>query len=380
MQKRITLLVSVLALSIALLACQASGLIPTVQPTPIITATAAPALPQAISMDSGLQVQEAVLTALYEQAMPGVVAIRTADGLGSGFVYSADGYIVTNNHVVEGADTVEVDFASGHKTYGQVVGRDPHSDIAVVKVDAPAEELHPLPLGDSSQVKVGQLVIAIGNPFGLDGTMTTGIISALGRTLPSGQATAGGTYSIADIIQTDTALNPGNSGGPLFDLNGEVIGMNSAIRATGYTSTGEAVNSGIGFAISVNLIKRIVPVLIEKGTYIYPYLGIASHDDLTLDVIQELGLKNTTGAYVTNVVSGGPADLAGLRAGSQPTSITNLYAGGDLIIAIDGHSVHVFNDLLSYLYENKLPGDTVLLTVMRGERTLDLTVTLGARP
>ena len=219
--------------------------------------------------------QQDALTALYDAVSPGIVAIqaRTEAGgsLGSGFVFDDQGHVVTNYHVVEGATQVEVDFMSGFKTFGTVIGTDLDSDLAVIKTNAPPEELHPLPLGDSALLKVGQTVVAIGNPFGLSGTMTVGIISALGRTLDSAHSTPDGTFFAAgDIIQTDAAINPGNSGGPLINLNGEVIGVNRAIRTTAFTETGEPVNSGIGFAISVNIIKRVVPVLIAQGKYDYP--------------------------------------------------------------------------------------------------------------
>ncbi|MEW5939775.1 MAG: trypsin-like peptidase domain-containing protein, partial [Chloroflexota bacterium] len=249
------------------------------------------------------------------------------------------------------------------------------------KVGAPASELHPLPLGDSDSLQVGQTVVAIGNPFGLNSTMTVGIVSALGRTLDSMHATtSGGVFTAGDIIQTDAAINPGNSGGPLFNLNGEVIGVNRAIRTVNSTDTGEPLNSGIGFAVSVNIVKRVVPGLIKNGYYDYPYLGVSSMDELNLTVIEALGLKSQVGAYVTMVVPGGPADKAGIRAGDTPTSIIGLNAGGDLIVALDGMPIKTFDELLRYLLTHKSPGDKVVLTVMRGEETLDITVTLGKRP
>ena len=265
--------------------------------------------------------------------------------------------------------------------YGTVVGTDLDSDIAVVKVDAPAVELFPLPLGDSDLLQVGQTVIAIGNPFGLESTMTVGIISALGRTLDSEHTSPdGAAFTAGDIIQTDAAINPGNSGGPLFNLNGEVIGINRAIRTTNFTDAGEPVNSGIGFAVSINIVKRVAPVLIEKGEYSYPYLGISSMDALTLDMVNALGLTQFTGAYVTTVVPGGPADIAGLKAGSTPTNIPGLQKGGDLIIATDGQITRTFDEMLAYLITHKGPGDTVVLTILRGEEKLDITITLGERP
>jgi 2-alkenal reductase len=249
-------------------------------------------------------------------------------------------------------------------------------------VDAPAEEIHPLSIGDSSLLQVGQPVVAIGNPFGLDGTMTLGIISGLGRTQQAHAAPTGvGFFSNADIIQTDAAINPGNSGGPLFNLNGEVVGINQSIRTDNFNEvTGNAVNSGVGFSISINLVNRIVPTLIRDGKYTYPYLGISSSSSLTLDAIEALGLDSYTGAYVLTVTPDGPADLAGVKAGDTPTRIQDLNSGGDLIIAFDGKPVNTFDELLSYLITGKSPGDTVVLTVIRDNQQVDLTVTLGERP
>ena len=386
MNKKVALLVFLSVLVLSMVACQVTGLVP-LQPTASLTTPQATLAPLPGGQTDLVSQQDRMVT-IYEQVSPGVVAIMTSQsdgtpiGLGSGWVYSADGYIVTNYHVVEGADKFEVDFPSGDKVFGKVVGTDLDSDLAVIKVDVPAAILHPLTLGDSDQLKVGQIVVAIGNPFGLNGTMTTGIISALGRTLQSNREAPGsGTFfSAGDIIQTDAALNPGNSGGPLLNLNGEVVGVNRAIRTTSTTTTGDPVNAGIGFAISINIIKRVAPYLIQDGKYDYPYLGISSIDNLPLQYLQELGLKQYTGAYVTSVTPDSPADQAGVRAGTQATSVQDLKAGGDLIIAIDDHTVLHFDDLLRYLINNKSPGDTVVLTVLRGDQKVDLTLTLGKRP
>jgi 2-alkenal reductase len=368
----------------AALACQVPGTAPVVPaapelslPTPVVKEVQVP-----VTVDTAGQ--QEIFISLYERVLPGIVSLQVVGdqggSLGSGFVYDDQGHILTNYHVVEGAKQLEVDFTSGYKIYGTVIGTDPDSDLAVVKVNAPASELHPLPLGDSNSLKVGQTVIAIGNPFGLSGTMTTGIISALGRTLDSQRgAPSGGFFTAGDIIQTDAAINPGNSGGPLFNLNGEVIGVNRAIRTTNFTGTGEPVNSGIGFAIAINIVKRVAPVLITEGQYDYPYLGISSIDELSLPQIEALGLQSFTGAYVTSVTPNGPADKAGIRAGDQSTS-AGLNAGGDMIIAIDGRSIRSFDDLLRYLINNKSPGETVVLTVLRGEEQVDVTITLGKRP
>jgi S1-C subfamily serine protease len=373
-------LLALVALVLATLACRAASM----QPQP--TATMIPAIPTVVPVDvdktNPAAGQDALVT-LYDNVSAGTVAIVTDQGQGSGFVYDGKGNIVTNYHVIEDAKTVEVRFTSGFMAYGKVTGTDLDSDLAVVKVDVPASELHPLPLGDSSTLKVGQTVVAIGNPFGLESTMTVGIISALGRTLDSVHQTSGGNFFTAgDIIQTDAAINPGNSGGPLFNINGEVIGINRAIRTTNFTENGEPVNSGIGFAVSVNMIKRVAPVLIEKGKYDYPYLGISAlpSGQLTLPVVEVLGLKSYTGAYVTDVIDGGPADKAGIIPASTPTDIQNLKSGGDLIVAIDGRSIRTFDELLAYLITNKGPGDSVVLQVLRGDEKVDVTIVLGSRP
>jgi 2-alkenal reductase len=298
-------------------------------------------------------------------------------------MFDIDGHVVTNQHVVEGASQVEVLFASGFKAYGTVIGADVDADIAVVKVDAPAEQIHSLAIGDSNTLNVGEQVVAIGNPFGLSGTMTLGIISGLGRTqFAHADPDGGGMFSTADIIQTDAAINPGNSGGPLFNLQGEVVGVNQSIRTDTFNgATGNAVNSGVGFSISINLVKRIVPYLIRDGSYEYPYLGISSDADLSLAEIEALGLNTYTGAYVTQVTPGGPADQAGIRGGSQPTNLdSRLQAGGDVITAVDGQPIATFDQLLGYLTTNKSPGDTIVLTILREGQTMDVTVTLGTRP
>lgn len=317
--------------------------------------------------------QEGTLASIYEQVSPGVVSIQVftpvGGGQGSGFVVDMDGHILTNFHVVEDASEIEVHFPSGFKVRGEVIGTDLDSDLAVLQVEAPPEELHPLPLGDSEKIRVGQTVVAIGNPFGLTGTMTVGIVSALGRTLESlNEAPGGGVFSSGDIIQTDAAINPGNSGGPLINMESEVIGVNRAIRTESFTALGSPSNSGIGFVIPVNIVKRVLPALIAEGEFKYPYLGISSlSEDLSLHIQEQLGLPQATGAYISSVVPDGPSDRGGLR-------------DGDLIIAIDDRPVLRFGDLLSYLLNHKRPGDTVTLTVLRGDEQLELEVTVGERP
>jgi S1-C subfamily serine protease len=375
--KRVLFAISILVVS--MLACQITGFSASPQPTPVLhIQTAAPVLPTPADPSE----MGTTLEALYQQVLPGVVAIQTGLSLGSGFVFDSEGHVVTNQHVVEGNSEVEVDFSSGFKAHGTVIGTDTDADVAVIQVEAPADQIHPLALGDSSTLNVGEQVVAIGNPFGLTGTMTLGIVSGLGRTQRSQAAAEGnGFFSTADIIQTDAAINPGNSGGPLFNLNGEVVGINQSIRTDTFNNTtGNAVNSGVGFSISINLVKRIVPFLISDGKYEYPYLGISSTSDLSLEQIEALGLNTFTGAYVLNVTPGGPADQAGIQPGSKDTSIQGLKAGGDVITAIDGHPVATFDQLLSYLVTNKSPGDTAVLTVLRDGQSMDITVTLGSRP
>jgi len=370
----------IFVLMITVLACQISGLpsLPA-QPTPVLRIDATPPVLPTPADPSEVG---STLEALYQQVLPGVVSIQTGSSLGSGFVFDNEGHVVTNQHVVEGASQVEISFASGFKAHGTVIGSDVDADVAVINVDAPADQIHPLAIGDSNTLNVGEQVVAIGNPFGLSGTMTLGIVSGLGRTqFAHADPDGGGFFSTADIIQTDAAINPGNSGGPLFNLQGEVVGINQSIRTETFNgTTGNAVNSGVGFSISINLVKRIVPYLIRDGRYDYPYLGISSDPDLSLAEIEALGLNMYTGAYVTSVTPGGPADQAGIRGGSQPTNLEGLQAGGDIITAIDGLPVATFDDLLSYLTTNKAPGDSVVLRILREGQTMDVTVTLGARP
>jgi 2-alkenal reductase len=387
MRKKVLLPIITIILVLSIAACQLTSLVPTRQ---FPNATATMQSSQGVIIN-GLSGEQDQFVSIYQDVSQGVVSIKLYDasgavlGLGSGWVYSKEGQIVTNNHVVEGAAKLEVDFTSGYKTFGKVLGTDAHADLAVIQVSAPAKELVPLKLGDSSALKVGQIVVAIGNPFGLDSTMTTGIISALGRAMPATASTApaGGYYSSSDIIQTDAALNPGNSGGPLLNLAGEVVGVNQSIRTTGTTSSGDPTNSGIGFAIPINIVKRVVPSLIATGKFSYPYLGISTvdvFDQMSLDEITELGLTQFTGAYVTTISANSPAAKAGMIASNNDPTATDLLPGGDLIIAIDNHPVFRFDDLIGYLYSQKSPGDKVVITVLRGGKNVNLTLTLATRP
>ena len=314
---------------------------------------------------------QSALINVYQQTNPSVVYIIVPQiGSGSGFVYSDDGYIVTNNHVVEDGRSYEVVFANGERMAATLIGADIDSDLAVLKVDELPTGVTALPLADLNTVQVGEFVVAIGNPFGEQGSMSLGIVSALGRSLPSQRDLgSGSSYSLPEVIQTDAPINPGNSGGPLLNLNGEVIGVNSAIAST--TGT----NSGVGFAIPVSAIRQIVPSLISEGSYTYPYMGVGFDDEVSLDEQDIYGLGQTQGAYVLSVTTGSPADKAGLRAANPNTG-----QGGDLVIAIDGQTINDFADLNSYLVFNTTVGQTIDVTILRNGTETTLQLTLGERP
>jgi len=300
-----------------------------------------------------------------------------ATTLGSGFVYDKRGHIVTNDHVVGGAKIVDVTFVDGNRYAAIVIASDPYSDLAVLQllsqnVSQPQKQLlsslKPLALGNSSNIDVGDAVIAIGNPFGLSDTMTTGIVSAIGRSLPDA---ASGGFFIPNIIQTDAPINPGNSGGPLLDTQGKMIGMNTAILS------GTNTFSGIGFAIPSNAITKIVPTLIEKGYYPHPYLGLRD-GTLTSDLAEDAGIPvNLKGAYVDSLTKNGPADKAGIH-GSTRDQYSKKHLG-DIIIAADRHNITTSDDLVNYIGQHKSAGDNITLTVYRNGHTIDLKTTLAAR-
>jgi 2-alkenal reductase len=347
-----------------------------------------PAAPQptATALPVAARVQfdqdEEVLVNLYERLNPAVVSIAiqvnsnmgAGNGSGSGFVIEADGYIVTNNHVVEDASRVDVIFYDGSRERAEVVGSDRYSDLALLKVDRSG--LTFIELADSDQVKVGQRVIAIGNPFGLEGTMTLGIVSARGRVLPEA-ANDGGSYSNPDIIQTDAAINPGNSGGPLLDSRGRVIGVNTAIRANNGTGFGQVANSGIGFAVPSNTVKRVVSALREVGRVSYPYLGIQG--DIPLNQVSDQFDLPKQGVMIASVRPGGPVDRAGLR-GAQISGRDTIQQPGDVIVAFNGAPVRDYEDLIAKLVSTSRPGDTITLTIWRDGSQRDMQVTLGERP
>jgi S1-C subfamily serine protease len=387
--KRIFYLVVVLGM--LALACAGYGAAPpalapadTPMPTATATATATWTAMPPVVIPSGL---DSGLAELYQRVNPGVVAIfayggsGSQDALGSGFVIDTEGHILTNLHVVSEAEQIEVDFPSGLMTEAEVVAKDPDSDLAVLKVDVAAEELTPLTLGDSSLVRIGDPVIAIGNPYGLYSTLTLGIVSAKGRTDESLRAAGdNGYFLMGDMIQTDAAINPGNSGGPLLNMQGEVIGVNRSIRSESVTESGNVVNSGLGFAISSNIVRRVLPSLLSKGKYDYPFLGLTGLSEMHLKIVQALDLPYGYGVYVTALVPDGPADQAGLRAGTEEIpDFPDLLKGGDLIIAVGGQTIRNFAEMISIIVLTAEPGDTLSFTVYRGGKTEEIPVILGVR-
>ena len=319
---------------------------------------------------------------VYEKVADGVVNVTStavqmdfffnafpAQGSGSGSIIDTKGHILTNHHVVANAQKLEVTLADGSKWPAKLIGSDPDSDLAVIKIDAPKEKLKIVPMGDSKNLRIGQKVLAIGNPFGLQRTLTTGIISSLGRTIRSEVGTM-----IEDVIQTDAAINPGNSGGPLLNSDGEIVGINSAIISP------SGGNVGIGFAIPVNTAKRVVPELLTKGYVTYPWIG-ATIQSLIPEIAKYRKLKVERGAMIAEVVKGGPADKAGLKGGDQKIQVGNMIVmvGGDIVVKADQKEVKTNDELIHYIREKK-PGDTVLLKVFRKDSFIDVKVTLGERP
>ena len=317
------------------------------------------------------------LVELFEKSEEGVVKIQVErDGQnrgsqGSGFVYDNLGHIITNAHVVDGATKATVTFLDGSQYDAEIIGKDKFTDIAVIKVNEKPRLLHPLQIGDSSQLRVGEQVAAIGNPFGLSGSMTSGIVSQMGRLLPSQDS----GFSIPDVIQTDAAINPGNSGGPLLNLRGEVVGINTAIQS----SSGEF--SGVGFAIPSNTAIKIVPSLIEDGEYHHPWIGISGRD-IDPDLARVLDLKDAKGFLIITVVDGSPADKAGLK-GMTATQVIDgkeYPADGDIIISVDDKEVRKISDILIHLQREKSVGDTMVLGVLRDGEFMHKFLTLVERP
>lgn len=323
---------------------------------------------------------ELALIDVYERVNPSVVFIVVEAGgielnSGSGFVYDEQGHIITNNHVVENGDAYEVVFSDGSRRRAERVGSDADSDLAVIRVEPLPDGVQPVTLGDSAALRVGQIVVAIGNPFGEQSSLSMGVVSGLGRRIPSARETPGGTFSLPEVIQTDAPINPGNSGGPLLNLQGEVIGVNSAIRSdTGF-------NSGVGFAIPVKAVERVAPALIRDGSYSYPYIGVTTLPaGIDLDLQEALALPQASGVYVTGLTAGGPAERAGLIAAPAGQGPIGAGPGGDLIVAIDDREVQDFHDLISYLVFETEVGQTVQVTVLREGGRVVIPVTLGQRP
>jgi S1-C subfamily serine protease len=333
------------------------------------------------------------LTELFKDTQQSVVQVSgtisnndiSEATLGSGFVYDKSGHIITNYHVIAGSgdNDISITLIDGTTYRARVVGADQYSDLAVLHVeDVPADKLMPLPLGNSSELLVGERVVAIGNPFGLSGSMTEGIISGLNRLIPvypgPGPISGAGAppaFSIPDVIQTDAAINPGNSGGPLLDIQGEVVGINSAI----FSTTGGF--AGIGFAIPSNTIAKIAPVLIQTGLFQHPWLGV-SGINMTPEIAEAIGLGEPRGFLVIDTAPGGPADSAGVQGGDTPMQLggREIELGGDVILAIDDKDVRKIDDVLGYLQQATEVGETVRLTVWRDGQIIEIDATLGARP
>ena len=319
------------------------------------------------------------LVELFEKSEESVVKIKVerigsatnTGSLGSGFVYDNLGHIITNAHVVDGASKTTVTFLDGSQYSAEIIGEDRFTDIAVIKVSEKPRLLHPLQIGDSSLLQVGEQVAAIGNPFGLSGSMTSGIVSQMGRLIASPDT----AFSIPDVIQTDAAINPGNSGGPLLNMKGQVIGINTAIQS----GTGEF--AGIGFAIPSNTVSKIVPALIEDGKYHHPWIGITGQD-IDPDLAQALVLKQAKGFMIITVVDGSPADKAGLkgRTITLETGGKEYPAGGDIIISVDGKEVRKISDILIHLQREKSVGDEMVLGILRDGEFLHITLELVERP
>lgn len=315
-----------------------------------------------------------VLPTIFRETKNSVVSVRSASGTegsqGSGFFYDTQGHIVTNEHVVSGASRVFVTMLDGVQREAEIVGKDPHSDLAVLKVDPQGLDIQPLGLGDVDQVDVGEQTAAIGNPFGLSGTMTAGIVSQKDRLLR-----VEGQFSLPGVLQTDAAINPGNSGGPLLNMNGEVIGVNTAIQSRTGTF------NGVGFAISADTVRRVVPQLIEEGEYRNPWIGV-SGVDVDPSIRDEMGLDEASGFLIVDVTENSPADRAGLQGGDREVELMGrpVTVGGDVIVGIDGQKVRAIDDILNYLMTETDVGDTITLTVVRDGEEMKTDLTLDRRP
>ena len=319
------------------------------------------------------------LVELFEKSEEGVVRIdvdkinsfREGNSVGSGFVFDLFGNIITNTHVIDNADNITVTFLDGSQYNASIVGMDKFTDIAVINVEEKPDYLHPLEIGDSSTLKVGEPGAAIGNPFGLSGSMTSGIVSQIGRLLPSHDT----GFSIPNVIQTDAAINPGNSGGPLLNMNGKVMGINTAIQS------GTGQSAGIGFAVPSNTISKVVPVLITEGKYSHPWIGI-SGQDINPDLAKIRNLNHSKGFLIVTVIPDSPAEMAGLKGVSEIEKIDNKEypKDGDIIVSVDGKEVRKISDILIHLQEEKSVGDEMILGIIRNGEQMDVILTLVIRP
>jgi S1-C subfamily serine protease len=333
--------------------------------------------PALIPLDLSVQadVEEQLVVNVAARVSPAVVCVTAVDQfgacIGSGFVIDSEGHVVTNNHVATADPNLLVTLADEHTVPAKVVGTDPGSDLAVLQIDVSPEHLVAVELGESGTLRVGQRAIAIGNPFGLERTVTAGIISSLGRTLSRDDS----DFQLAQVIQTDAAINPGNSGGPLLDSQGRVIGVNTAIRSV------SGVNSGVGFAIPVDIVKRAVPELIAYGRYRHTWVGVEGRT-ISPEMVTAMDLPVENGVLISRAVPGGPAEKAGLRGGSREVNVSGvpMPAGGDIIVAIDGAPVKRFEDLVNYLASNTSVGDVITVSVVRDGQAIDVTVNLEERP
>jgi 2-alkenal reductase len=385
MKRKLLIIIAILSMVVALAGCTTQKTSTSSTTIPSSTIKTTTTLPP-ISVPAAVSGIETTLESIYDRVNPSVVLINVVippsisdlggTALGSGFIWDTQGDIVTNNHVIDGASSITVTFYDGTTVDASLVGADADSDLAVIKVNPSGLQLQPVSVADSTTVQVGQLAIAIGNPWGLENTMTVGFVSAIGRVLPGNQSATGPAYSIPNIIQVDTPINPGNSGGVLLNDNGAVIGVTQSID----TSSGSS--SGVGFAIPSSIVKQVVPALITTGHSDHPYLGVSV---MTLDSSMATAMNlpsNQHGALVEAVTSGGPADKAGIKASN--TNITDngqqVSVGGDVIIAYNGQVVKSADDLVTFLSNSGSVGQAVTLTILRNGKQIQVQVTLGLRP
>jgi S1-C subfamily serine protease len=372
------------------LACSLSPVsAPTATPTPIVVVVTAtpgpPERPPTLSPEQLVDIEEQLVTNVYDRVSAAVVHITSRayvygfffevvpqEGTGSGFIYDQAGHIITNYHVIEGAEELDVTLADGTMVPAQVVGADAYNDLAVIKIDVPPDQLRPVELGSSADLRVGQRTIAIGNPFGLERTLTTGVISSLGRVIEREE-----DGPLAQVIQTDAAINPGNSGGPLLNSLGQVIGVNTAIRSP----SGGSV--GIGFAVPVDTVKRVVPALIANGRYPHPWIGFEGQVyRITPAFAEALDLPVDKGLLIARIYQDSPAHRAGVQGADRRVRLRRyaILAGGDIVTAIDSTPLESSDQLTIYLETHKRPGDEVVLTIWRDEKEMTVPLTLGERP